>query len=78
MKIAVYNSFARLVGGVEIYLERATLLDDGRELFAGGRGDNPDRVLDDAEIFDPAGGSFAPCKNKLSARQMEQHAVSLH
>jgi len=55
----------------------ATLLDDGRVLFAGGRGDNPDRVLHDAEIFDPARGSFAPCKNKLSAPRMEQHAVSL-
>jgi hypothetical protein len=56
----------------------ATLLDNGRVLLAGGRGDNPDRVLDDAELFDPASGSFTACKNKLSGPRMEQLGIALH
>ncbi|HEV3112762.1 MAG TPA: DUF1668 domain-containing protein [Candidatus Binataceae bacterium] len=55
----------------------ATLLNDGQVLFAGGRGDNPDRVLDNAELFNPSSGTFTPCKNKLSGPRMEHLAISL-
>ena len=55
----------------------ATLLDDGQVLFAGGRGIDPDRVLDNAELFNPSSGTFTRCKNKLSGPRMEHLAISL-
>ena len=55
----------------------ASALEDGRVLFAGGRGKNIDRVLDSAEIFDPANGTFTSSKNALSGPRMEHLGVSL-
>jgi len=46
-------------------------------LFACGRGENPDRVLESAEIFDPATGTFTASKNGLSGPRMEHLGVSL-
>lgn len=54
----------------------ATLLEDGHVLFAGGRAE-PNTVLNDAELFDPANGTFTPCKNKMSGPRMGSLAVSL-
>jgi Galactose oxidase, central domain len=53
------------------------LLDDGQVLFAGGRGNNPDRVLDNAELFNPANGTFTTCQKKLSRPRMEQLGIYL-
>lgn len=55
----------------------ASALEDGRVLFAGGRGENPDRVLESVEIFDPATGTFTASKNGLSGPRMEHLGVSL-
>ena len=53
-----------------------TLLEDGHVLVAGGRAE-PNTVLNDAELFDPASGTFTPCHNKMSGPRMEHLAVPL-
>jgi hypothetical protein len=46
-------------------------------LLLGGRGTMGSAELTSAELFDPATGTFTPCKNKLSGPRMEHLAVSL-
>ncbi|HEY2106188.1 MAG TPA: hypothetical protein VGH29_10420 [Candidatus Binataceae bacterium] len=39
--------------------------------------DNPDRVWDNAELFNPATGTFTAGKNKLTGPRIDHLAISL-
>jgi hypothetical protein len=54
----------------------ATLLLDGRVLITGG-GDL-DSLLDTAEIYDPATGSFSPTSGKITIPRVSHTATRLH
>jgi hypothetical protein len=51
--------------------------EDGRVLFLGGATNNGTKVLDTAELFDPATSAFTPVANKMTTPRIDLTATLL-